>query len=260
MNEHLIRAITIRILASKNGEEETKKKIKEEYDTYFVYVEYVLGMLDQYEKSRDIYPNFSDFFPRIQNKFEELCEYPYIPTFLMTDYASQNGVQIRWIDNSFDEIGFTIYRKEKEDTNFVEIGKVPARQTFYRDDKVIIGKTYLYVISAVGEKGEILSNRTEAIIGVTKPIAPKKFQAILDEEKGILSFTWDFPFYCDGFKVIEINSNRAIISDIAPDKRELVIDTPPKGEHVYVIIAWVKGEKDKILESFDSDVARIVVK
>lgn len=260
MNEHLIRAITIRILATKNGPEETAKKIKESYDWYFVYLEYVLDMLDVYEKNRDIYPTFGDFFPRIQNKFEEICEYPYIPTFLTTDYASQNGVQIVWNDQSFDETGFNIFRKEKDDTTFIQIGNVPANQAYYRDNQVKIGKKYVYKVSAVGEKGQIYSNRAFATITITKPVAPSNLVAKLDSEKNTLTFTWDYPFFCEGLKLIEVNNNRTIISDIAPDKRELVIDTPAKGEHVYVIVAWIKGEKDKIWESFDSEPIRITIK
>jgi hypothetical protein len=259
LNEHLIRAITIRILAEKNGPEDTKKKIKDEYNTFFVYIEYVLNMLDIYERNRDIYPNFSDFFPKIENKFEELCEYPLIPTFLVTDYASQNGVQIRWIDNSFDEQSFIIYRKEKEDTAFMEIGKVPANQIYYCDNHVLIGKIYQYVISAVGEKGEIYSNTTDATIGTTKPFPPKKFAVKVDEEKKSLILLWSYSFYCDGFRIIEITNNRTIISDVAPDKREYIMDRPIKGEHKYVIIAWIKGDKDKILESFDSEMVQIII-
>lgn len=260
MNEHLIRAVTIRILASKNGPEETAKKIKETYRWNFVYIEYVLDLLDIYEKNRDIYLTFADFFPRIQNKFEEICEYPYIPTFLTTDHASQNGVQLVWYDNSFDESGFSVYRKEKDDTDFVKIGLVPANQIYYRDNTVTIGKSYVYRVAAIGEKGQIFSNSSYATITVSKPPSPINFVAKLDEEKKTLTFTWDFTLYCDGFRIIELSNNRTILSDIAPDKRELVIDTPSKGEHVYVIMAWVKGEKDKILESFDSDPVRIVIK
>lgn len=259
MNEHLIRAVTIRILASKNGPEETAKKIKEAYGWYFVYIEYVLDLLDVYEKNRDIYPAFADFFPRIQNKFEEICEFPYIPTFLTTNHASQNGVQLVWNDNSFDESGFFIYRKEKEDTHFVVIGQVPANQMNFRDNEVKIGKSYVYRVAAKGEKGQIFSNSSFATISVSKPYPPTNFKTVLDEEKNTLTFSWDYPFYADGFKLIEINKNRTVISDIAPDKGEYTIDIPAKGEHLFVITAWVKGEKEVFWESFDSEVVLVMI-
>jgi hypothetical protein len=268
MNEHLIRAITLRILVKKYGEEETKKKIKEEYNNYFVYIEYVLGMLDEYEKNRDLYPNFSDFFPKIQAMFEELCEYPLIPTFLKTDYSSQNGVQISWNDNSVDEIGFMIYRKEIGDQDYVKIGEAPANQISlpyyntvnFRDNKVTIGKTYVYVISTVGEKGEIYSNSTEVTISAIKPVSIKKLEVNYNKEKTKLTFSWFYPFYCEGFKIYEISDKRVLVGEIPADKSgEFEIDIPSAGKHTYVITAWIKGEKDTILESFDSKICSIEI-
>jgi hypothetical protein len=252
MNEHLIRAISLRILASKIGEEETKKKLQAEYNNYFVYMDYVLSMLDEYEQNRDLYPNFSDFFPKMQGMFQELCEYPLIPTFLRTDYASQNGVQISWNDNSTNEDSFTIYRKEKGGEEFVMIGKVPANQNYYRDNQVVIGEIYQYVVSAVGEKGEILTNKSEAKIVSTRPIAPRKLTITRNEEKTKIVFHWEYPFFCEGFKIYEVTDLRTVIGEITPDKNELEIDLPSIGTHKYVITAWIKGEKEKIMESFDS--------
>jgi hypothetical protein len=259
MNEHLIRAITIRILAPKNGEIETKKKIQEQYNSYFVYIDYVLGMLDEYENNRDLYPNFFDFYPKIQAMFEELCEYPLIPTFLKTDYASQNGVQISWRDNSADESEFVIYRKELGDLDFIEIDKVPANQSHYRDNQSQIGKTYQYVISALGEKGEIFSNKTEAKIIPIRPISPKKLSVKISEDKTKITLTWKYPFYCDGFKVYDTTTNRVLIGESTPDKPELILDIPALGEHTYVVTAWINGEKDKILESFDSKAVVVTI-
>lgn len=254
MNEHLIRAISLRILASKNGEEETNKKIQAEYHNYFVYLDYVLVLLDEYEQNRDLYPNFSDFYPKIQAMFQELCEYPLIPTFLKTDYASQNGAQISWNDNSANEDSFNIYRKEMDEEEFVMIGKVLANQNYYRDNQVVIGKNYQYLVSAVGEKGEILTNKTEAKIVATRPIAPKKLKINTNEEKTKIIFHWEYPFFCEGFKIYEVTDLRTIVGEIEPGKNELVIDLPSVGTHQYVITAWIKGEKEKILESYDSKI------
>lgn len=259
MNEHLIRAISLRILAPKNGEEETKKKIKEQYNNYFVYIDYVLNLLDEYEKYRDLYPNFYDFYSKMQAMFEELCEYPLIPTFLKNDYASQNGVQISWFDNSPDESSFHVYRKELGETDFTEIGKTPANQNYFRDNHVAIGKSYLYIISAEGEMGEIFSNQIEAKIIAIKPIAPKKFTITWNEDKTKLVFTWMYPFYVEGFKLYETTTGRTLIGEMTPDKNEFTLDIPAIGEHTYVITAWIKGEKDKILESFDSKITRITI-
>lgn len=259
MNEHLIRAITIRILAPKNGEIETKKKIQEQYNSYFVYIDYVLTMLDEYEKNRDQYANFYDFYPKIQAMFEELCEYPLLPTFLKTDYASQNGVQISWRDNSLDESSFIIYRKELGDPDFFVIDEIPANQVYYRDNKVQFGKTYQYLVSAVGEKGEIFSNKTEAKIVSIRPISPKKLSAKISEEKTKITFTWKYSFFCDGFKLYDTTTNRVLMGETTADKTELTIDIPSPGEHTYVLTAWIKGEKDKILESFDSKAVIIII-
>lgn len=259
MNEHLIRAISIRILSSKICVEETKKRIKDEYKSYFVYIEYVLDMLDEYEKNRTLFTNFSDFYPKIQALFLELCEYPYIPTFLVCDFSSQNGAQLSWQDKSADEVGFRIYKKGSTDPEFVEIGKVPANQTTYRDNNVSLGSSYAYVITAIGEKGEIFSNRVEVSIKGTKPIAPKKLNASLNQEKTKLTFHWEYPFFCDGFKIYETSSQRTLLGEINAEKREMEIDIPVIGEHSYVITAWIKIDKEEILESFDSKTIQFIL-
>ena len=259
MNEHLIRAITIRILEPKNGEEETKKRIREEYYRGFVYIEYVLNLLTEYENNRDTYEKFADFFPRVQAMFMELCEYPTIPMYLTCEYASQNGVQLIWADNSCDEVGFKIYRRESEDSEYVEISKVSENQEYYRDNDVKTGIEYQYIISAMGEKGEIFSNHIDVSISPTKPIAPKKLKINLDEEELKLEFKWDYTFKADGFKLYEITEERALVTEISNEENSYSIDIPEDGVHKYVLTAWVQADEESILESFDSNMAVVEI-
>jgi hypothetical protein len=76
VNEHVIRAVTSRIVLHQFGGEAASKALREESEQNFLYVEALYQRLAEYENRRDKYPTFRDFYPRLLDVFRELTEQP----------------------------------------------------------------------------------------------------------------------------------------------------------------------------------------
>jgi len=72
VNEHLIRALTSRVYAILDGEEEGLRHLLGEERAGFVYVRSIYDLFEEYEAQRDVYPDLRSFYPRILDLFAEL--------------------------------------------------------------------------------------------------------------------------------------------------------------------------------------------
>ena len=71
VNEHLIRAITARLMFRVVGEEAGRQDVQEEMSSGFVYVPALCRRLEEYERQRAAYPNLAAFLPQLLAVFEE---------------------------------------------------------------------------------------------------------------------------------------------------------------------------------------------
>lgn len=76
------------------------------------------------------------------------------PLNVMATSVATNRTIIRWTDNSLDEFGFRIRRKEGTDGQWILIAIVDQNVTVYQDDGVTPGSTYYYTISSFTMAGE----------------------------------------------------------------------------------------------------------
>jgi hypothetical protein len=71
VNEHIVRAVTVRMAYRELGEAAGQAALEEELDRGFVYIEELLKKLEVYEAQRDRYPTFSSFYPELITSFSE---------------------------------------------------------------------------------------------------------------------------------------------------------------------------------------------
>jgi len=64
LNEHIVRAVTTR-LAYKDSRLQGNTALARELESNFIYTEVLVNALVEYENSRDIYPDFISFYPRL---------------------------------------------------------------------------------------------------------------------------------------------------------------------------------------------------
>lgn len=69
VNEHIVRAITIRMAYLDGSQEAGDKELQRQKDRGFQYVEALTERLKEYEGARDRYPTIGDFYPRLLEVF-----------------------------------------------------------------------------------------------------------------------------------------------------------------------------------------------
>lgn len=250
--EHLIRSVMNHILVNDLLEEELIERKQADYDFGFIYSEYLYDLFREYLDNRDIYPNFSDFYPRVLDLMQTLCELPYAPAYLKSLYASSNGVQLAWKDNAKDETGYRVYRYNAEKASYEAItGDLDPDTTTYRDTKVLSGKTYQYRVCARSSYGEIFTNTIQVKIPKGKPVLMKQINAFYDQETDQITFQWQYLFPVDGFVLYEVTGERQLIATLAGDQTSYRLEHPESGTHLYVMTAFYTEGEEKI-ESLDS--------
>lgn len=71
VNEHIIRAVTARMIALRYGEKPSNTLLHKHLAWGFVYVPRLLHALKRYEQQRDIYPTIAAFYPELLQAFDE---------------------------------------------------------------------------------------------------------------------------------------------------------------------------------------------
>jgi len=255
--EHLIRSVMNHILENDLLEEDLRERKKADYFYGFIYSEYLFDLFQEYLNNRDIYPNFSDFYPRILDLMQTLCELPYSPAYLKAVYASSNGVQLSWKDNAKDEEGYKVYRWNPELASYELIEEMlEPNSTYYRDTKVVSGESYQYKVAAVSDFGEIFTNTIQVTIPKGKPILMKTIRAKYDSEADQIKFEWEYRFPVDGFHLYEVTGERTLLTTLKGDASSYVLEHPAKGKHVFLMTAFYQ-EGETTTESLDS--ARIIL-
>lgn len=72
VNEHLIRAITVRLTAREISPQAGQSALNTERQRGFVYVDALVDRLVEYEANRERYPTLESFFPRLVSVFAEV--------------------------------------------------------------------------------------------------------------------------------------------------------------------------------------------
>lgn len=72
VNEHIVRAVVARLTFIHSGSENYETIVSYEKDRGFLYIDELTKKLEEYEKNRDKYKSFKDFYPELVKVFKEL--------------------------------------------------------------------------------------------------------------------------------------------------------------------------------------------
>lgn len=79
---------------------------------------------------------------------------PARPSGLTAQTISSSSIELSWVDNSTDSLGFKIERRKTGDEAYIEIVQVPAGTTSFRDAGLQRDTTYQYRIRAFNEAAD----------------------------------------------------------------------------------------------------------
>lgn len=72
VNEHIVRAVVARITYINSGSQEYEKVIAYEKDRGFLYIDELVKKLEEFEKNRDKYKSFKEFYPELIKVFDKI--------------------------------------------------------------------------------------------------------------------------------------------------------------------------------------------
>ncbi|MDQ7779666.1 MAG: Ig-like domain-containing protein [Planctomycetota bacterium] len=98
-------------------------------------------------RARDSYGNISPLSFSVTIAVDMVP--PAAPTGLSA-LGMSNAVHLQWLPNTdLDLLGYNVYRKAPNESEFVKLNELPVVGTQYRDDGVVNGSQYRYRITAV---------------------------------------------------------------------------------------------------------------
>jgi hypothetical protein len=74
VNEHIVRAVTVRLTLSQYGPSVRDAHLASEVDAGFIFTPAICNCLERYEAERDKYPTFGDYYGEIAKAFAEIAD------------------------------------------------------------------------------------------------------------------------------------------------------------------------------------------
>jgi len=124
VNEHIIRAINVRLYELYLGVEESKNQLDDDFKSHFIYIEPLIEKLKEFEKQRDEKnTTFSEFYPELLNLFDSLLKIEYWKQIDMNFKGPINDV-------FYEEKRVIIYPTQDADIAALKIAQNYAIQMF----------------------------------------------------------------------------------------------------------------------------------
>jgi len=150
------------------------------------------------------------------------------PTNLNISVDTLIHANLTWKDNSNNEIGFNIERKDTTATQFVQIASVSGGVTNYQDQNVKQGKSYQYRVKAYNNNAESNYSNIETVILPVASIKPPSNLTYNPDSLGHLTLKWTNPNTTDSIEV-----------DRSSNPSSSVINNKVKGI-LLVTTTWIK--------------------
>jgi hypothetical protein len=96
---------------------------------------------------------------------------PATPNGLTATTTGHNSIDVAWVDNSSNEEGFSLERKESGDTNWTLVTDLGPNTTSFSDSGLNQGTTYEYRVKAYNSAGDSIYSNTDTAT-TTVPMPP----------------------------------------------------------------------------------------
>jgi hypothetical protein len=141
VNEHVVRAVTTRLTCREIGLKEGEQALFGEKDRGFAYVQALCDSLAGYEKQRDIYPTFVDFYPELIKVFKGLSEQELGQDFYIVPFKGTINAVVA--DRKSVILVVPTNEKDKQVQEKIHYFVKKIRERFYKDIPILTDKEAL---------------------------------------------------------------------------------------------------------------------
>ncbi len=231
VNEHVVRAVTIRLTERYEGKEKADRLIKMEKADGFFYIEPICNKLVEYEENRDRYKNFEDFYPEIITVFKELSEKKLGPEFYRVTFEGP-------INNAFQLNKSVVYitptnEKDSEIQSRIEEYVEKVRDGCFKNAEIITD------VEALNRN---LSDKTLIVYGT------------INGNLYLAKYKEEFPFKLENDKIIadtEYKGNDLRFITAFPNPQDkysaMIIYTAQRSENIIDINSVFHGGYDYVI-------------
>ncbi len=137
VNEHIIRAITARMIYLTSGKEAGDQAIAYEKTNSFFYVPALCESLEYYEGHRDSYPTFESYYPELVKVFKKLAEQKLSDEFYINDFVGPINAAFQYTDTLGVVIITPTKEADKKTQDKIHDYAVIIRNLFFKNAKLL---------------------------------------------------------------------------------------------------------------------------
>jgi hypothetical protein len=141
VNEHFVRAVTIRLTRREIGFAAGERALYSEKDRGFSYVQALCNSLAGYEEQRDLYPTFVDFYPELVKVFRVLSEKGLGQDFYSVPFEGTINAVVA--DRTSVVLVVPTNEKDKQVQKKIHSFVENIRKRFYKDIPILMDKEAL---------------------------------------------------------------------------------------------------------------------
>ncbi len=233
VNEHIVRAVTTRMAYVYEGKKAGDISLAYEKSCGFYYVEALSKSLEIYEKNRDKYPTFEEYYPELIKVFKELAEKDLGKDFYSLDF--QGPINATFTEDNLKSIVLILptNEKDKEAQEKIKACAELIKSKILTQGKILTDKEALQ---------QDLSNNTIISYGT------------LEGNLWLAKYKADFPFVIEEDKVIADKTyegtDMALISGLPNPlnyRKPLIVYTAQVAENVVDLNSVFHGPTDYII-------------
>lgn len=158
------------------------------------------------------------------------------PDNLLATPTGWTTIKLTWRDNSSNEIGFEVQRRDSASPDYSYLDCADANRTYFDDTKAKAGQPFFYRLRAYNMAGfSAFTNETSATIPATPPVAPSYLNAQWDWERRAVHLVW---------------------IDSSNNEENFIVERKAEWENQWQTIAWLS---QNVTSYYDSDVAGDVI-
>lgn len=164
---------------------------------------------------------------------------PAAPTGLTAIVTSTSRINLSWLDNSADELGFKVYRQETGETAWTLLATLSPNTLTYSNSGLPAGTTFNYQVTAFNSAGESLPSNESKAATLAPPATPTGLVANVESGTRINLIWTDSSGNETGFRIRRRTTTRGswtVIGTVGPNTTSYINSGLNPGQTYYYVV------------------------